>query len=82
MIVALLVGGSLAGFVGALLSLPVAAVIKVVARELYVSDRIEEVQQADAAQAVARGGAGRWRAPWKRPPGPMPAGASADAREP
>jgi predicted PurR-regulated permease PerM len=81
-IVALLVGGSLAGFVGALLSLPVAAVIKVVARELYVSDRIEEVQQADAAQVVARGGAGRWRAPWKRPPGPMPAGASADTREP
>jgi predicted PurR-regulated permease PerM len=64
-IVALLIGGSLAGFVGALLSLPVAAVIKVVARELYVSDRIEEVQQADAAQAAR---AGRWRRPWRKPP--------------
>jgi predicted PurR-regulated permease PerM len=81
-IVALLVGGSLAGFVGALLSLPVAAVIKVIARELYVSDRIEEVQQADAAQAVERAGAGRWRPPWRRPPGPMPAGARADIEEP
>lgn len=79
-IVALLVGGSLAGFVGALLSLPVAAVIKVVARELYVSDRIEEVQQADAAQA-ARAGPGRhWRPPWKR--APMSAGERQDAREP
>jgi predicted PurR-regulated permease PerM len=66
-IVALLVGGSLAGFVGALLSLPVAAVIKIVARELYVSDRIEEVQQADAAQ-TAGGGSRRWRRPWRRPP--------------
>jgi predicted PurR-regulated permease PerM len=81
-IVALLVGGSLAGFVGALLSLPVAAVIKVVARELYVSDRIEEVQQADAAQEVARAGAGRWRPPWRRPTGPTPAGARADTEEP
>ncbi|MFL5766624.1 MAG: AI-2E family transporter [Actinomycetota bacterium] len=64
-IVALLVGGSLAGFVGALLSLPVAAVIKIVARELYVSDRIEEVQKADAAQA---GQARHWRRPWRRTP--------------
>jgi predicted PurR-regulated permease PerM len=79
-IVALLVGGSLAGFVGALLSLPVAAVIKVVARELYVSDRIEEVQQADAAQAAA--GARHWRPPWRKPPGPMPAGERSDTREP
>ena len=79
-IVALLIGGSLAGFVGALLSLPVAAVIKVVARELYVSDRIEEVQQADAAQA-ARAGPGRhWRPPWKRVP--MSAGERQDAGGP
>ena len=82
-IVALLVGGSLAGFVGALLSLPVAAVIKVVARELYVSDRIEEVQQADAAQAAARAGPGRhWRRPWRRVPVPMAAGKPEDSREP
>jgi predicted PurR-regulated permease PerM len=46
-IVALLVGGSLAGFVGALLSLPIAAIVKIIARELYVSDRIEEVKEAD-----------------------------------
>src|SRR3954452_4276824 len=76
-IVALLVGGSLAGFVGALLSPPVAAVIKIVARELYVSDRIEEVQQADADQVAARGR--HWRPPWRKPPGPMPAGQRSQA---
>jgi predicted PurR-regulated permease PerM len=80
-IVALLVGGSLAGFVGALLSLPVAAVIKVVARELYLSDRIEEVQQSDAAQAAARDGPRRWRRPWQKPGTSLPSAESPGDRE-
>lgn len=44
-IVALLVGGSLAGLVGALLALPVAAMIKVVAFELLVPERLESVRR-------------------------------------
>jgi predicted PurR-regulated permease PerM len=63
-IVALLIGGSLAGFVGALLSLPVAAVVKIVVRELYVSDRIEEVREADeqsSATPSTRSPGRRWR---------------------
>jgi predicted PurR-regulated permease PerM len=49
-IVAVLVGGTLAGFFGALLALPIAATIQVVAHELYVKDRIEEVRAVDAAE--------------------------------
>ncbi len=64
-IVALLVGGSLAGFVGALLSLPIAAILKIIARELYVSDRIEEVKEADQ-QAVPSKTAHRRRRRWRR----------------
>lgn len=47
-IVAVLIGGSLAGFIGALLALPAAAVIKVVVRELYIEDRLEEVRAEEA----------------------------------
>jgi len=38
-----LIGGSLAGFVGALLALPMAAIIKIAFRELYLEERLEEV---------------------------------------
>jgi predicted PurR-regulated permease PerM len=64
-IVALLIGGSLAGFVGALLSLPVAAVVKIIARELYVSDRIEEVREADERARTGATARGRLR-PWRK----------------
>jgi predicted PurR-regulated permease PerM len=40
-IIAVLIGGSLAGFAGALLALPVAAIIKVVLRELWLEDRVK-----------------------------------------
>ena len=39
-IVSVLIGGSLAGFAGALLALPIGAVIKVVINELYVKERV------------------------------------------
>jgi len=39
-IVSVLIGGSLAGFAGALLALPIGAVIKVLVNELYVSKRL------------------------------------------
>jgi len=39
-ILAVLIGGSLAGFAGALLALPVAAVIKVLIRDLLPVDRV------------------------------------------
>lgn len=42
-IIAVLIGGSLAGFVGALLALPVAAIIKAAVRELYLEERLEQV---------------------------------------
>ena len=40
-IIAVLIGGSLAGFAGALLALPVAAVIKVAIRDLWLLERTE-----------------------------------------
>lgn len=46
-IVAVLVGATLAGFFGALLALPMAATIQIVLQELYVRDRIEQVRAAD-----------------------------------
>jgi predicted PurR-regulated permease PerM len=57
-IIAVLVGGTLAGFFGALLALPIAATIQVVLQELYVKDRIEEVRSVDAESARRRW----WRA--------------------
>jgi predicted PurR-regulated permease PerM len=47
-ITAVLIGGSLAGFVGALLALPVAAIIKISVRELFVERRLARVREADA----------------------------------
>lgn len=48
-IIALMIGGSLAGLVGALLALPVAAMLKVVINEFYLRRRIERVRAANAA---------------------------------
>lgn len=48
-IIALMIGGSLAGFVGALLALPVAAMTKVVITEFFLRRRIERVRAANAA---------------------------------
>ena len=47
-IVAVLIGGTLLGVVGALLAIPTAAIIKVVFRELYLEDRVERVRAEDA----------------------------------
>jgi predicted PurR-regulated permease PerM len=49
-IVAILIGGSLAGLFGALLALPVAAMIKIIVFELLVPERIDEIRR-DAPQA-------------------------------
>jgi predicted PurR-regulated permease PerM len=57
-IIAVLVGGTLAGFFGALLALPIAATIQIVVEQLYVRDRIEEVRAVDAETARRRW----WRA--------------------
>jgi predicted PurR-regulated permease PerM len=54
-IVALLAGGTLAGPIGALLALPVAAMLKIVLEEFVLRRRIAEVQAADA-EAQANGG--------------------------
>jgi predicted PurR-regulated permease PerM len=44
-IVAILIGGSLAGLFGALLALPVAAMIKIIVIELLVPERIDEIRR-------------------------------------
>jgi len=49
-IVAVLIGGALAGFIGALLALPAAAIIKIVVNHLYVQERAEIVAAEDAGQ--------------------------------
>jgi predicted PurR-regulated permease PerM len=46
-ILAVLIGGSLLGVVGALLAIPVAAIINVAVRELYLRDRIEAVEEEE-----------------------------------
>ncbi|MGZ4121143.1 MAG: AI-2E family transporter [Actinomycetota bacterium] len=48
-IVSLLIGGSLAGFIGALLALPAAAIVKITARYLYLEEREGMVAAEDAA---------------------------------
>jgi predicted PurR-regulated permease PerM len=59
-IVALLVGGTLAGIVGALLALPIAALIKILATEFLVRPRVEAVREENAqAQTLKRKHRGR-----------------------
>ena len=43
-IIALMIGGSLAGLVGALLALPLAALIKIVVNEYVIQERVDEVR--------------------------------------
>ncbi len=62
-IIALMVGGSLAGLVGALLALPLAALLKIIFRDYVVQERIDQVR-AEAANgngAVRRRRRGRSR---------------------
>jgi predicted PurR-regulated permease PerM len=53
-IIALLVGGSLAGLVGALLALPVAALTKVLITEFFVEGRLQTVREETRENNVAR----------------------------
>jgi predicted PurR-regulated permease PerM len=46
-IIAVLLGGTLLGPVGAILAIPMAAILKVVLHELFVEDRIEEVKEEE-----------------------------------
>jgi predicted PurR-regulated permease PerM len=45
--IAVLIGGTLLGPVGAILAIPMAAIVKVVLHELFVEDRIQEVQEEE-----------------------------------
>ena len=49
-IIALMVGGSLAGLVGALLALPLAALIKIVIQDYVIEDRMEQVRAEVASE--------------------------------
>ena len=49
-IIALMVGGSLAGLVGALLALPLAALIKIVVQDYVIEDRMEQVRAEVASE--------------------------------
>lgn len=53
-ILAVLIGGTLLGVIGALLAIPTAAIIKVAFRELYLEDRVERVRTEDL-QASPKG---------------------------
>jgi predicted PurR-regulated permease PerM len=46
-ILAVLIGGTLLGVIGALLAIPTAAIIKVAFRELYLEDRVRRVRTED-----------------------------------
>jgi len=48
-ILAVLIGGTLLGVVGALLAIPTAAIIKVAFRELYLEERVERVRNEGGA---------------------------------
>ena len=58
-IIALMVGGSLAGLVGALLALPLAALIKIVIDDYLVQGRLEQVRAEVAEEQNS--GRRRWR---------------------
>lgn len=53
-IVAILIGGSLAGLFGALLALPVAAMIKIIVFELLVPERIDEIRRDAPPAGIQR----------------------------
>jgi predicted PurR-regulated permease PerM len=53
-VIALLVGGSLAGLVGALLALPVAALAKVLVTEFLVEGRLQTVREDAPEENIAR----------------------------
>jgi predicted PurR-regulated permease PerM len=51
-IISVLIGGSLAGFAGALLALPIAAAAKVVLRDLWLRDRLVHSADVEVAESV------------------------------
>jgi predicted PurR-regulated permease PerM len=65
-IIALMVGGSLAGLVGALLALPIAALIKIVIEDYLIADRVARVR----AEVAEEQNSGRRR--WQGKNRPLP----------
>jgi predicted PurR-regulated permease PerM len=53
-ILAVLIGGTLLGVIGALLAIPTAAIIKVAFRELYLEERVERVRTEDLQGSSGR----------------------------
>lgn len=66
-IIAILIGGKLAGVVGVLVALPVAATIKLLLNELVLPDRIESVRANDAADGPRKSFKLRGGQPGTRP---------------
>lgn len=54
-IVSTLIGGSLAGFAGALLALPVAATIKVIVTDVWMKERLRRIDPAERAEVEGTG---------------------------
>lgn len=54
-ILAVLIGGTLLGVIGALLAIPVAAILKVVVGELYLEDRMERIEAEEGPKRRSRG---------------------------
>jgi predicted PurR-regulated permease PerM len=46
-IIAVLIGGSLAGIIGSLLALPIAAIIKIAVNELFIEERLEAIARTE-----------------------------------
>ncbi len=46
-IIAVLIGGSLAGILGSLLALPIAAIIKIAVNELFIEERLEAIRRTE-----------------------------------
>lgn len=53
-IVAIMIGGSLAGIFGALLALPVAAMVKIILYELLIPERIDAIRKDAAKGGIQR----------------------------
>ncbi|MCA1727217.1 MAG: AI-2E family transporter [Actinobacteria bacterium] len=49
-IIAVMIGGSIAGIVGSLLALPIAAIIKIAVQELFIEERLEAIRRTEPAR--------------------------------
>jgi predicted PurR-regulated permease PerM len=54
-IIAVMIGGSVAGIVGSLLALPIAAIIKIAVNELFIEERLEAIRRTEPPRRARSG---------------------------